>query len=722
MNELLLPLPKSFSDFCNYNLHEAIPIWLAGCVEEKRITTVYADLFSSSLKLKDLDKSSIDAISEFTPSIINFNKLINGLILPKSDEQISKILIEHEHLSNSLNRNGIFTINDLIDFGINNISKLNYIGNKKYFFILHQISKYVEERNISNKGLDKGDSEYRVEIERIIEEIGKLESIPLDKFTINDPRFADIRHKVSKLIYYEDLISEDWHSVFYNIAKSESSIVIEALNEFKTSYNLINEMPLEGQMEHLFRLHIKSTKLSYLLGDSYNFNVLKDRLGIIENEKKVVTLQETGGNLLPPVTRERTRQVISMLLKSLSFASDNEIYIPKLHQLKEILRNNLNTKVDNVVDSIREMGLGKWRLERIFLCFDLFNIPNNFKISNALLTNSSLIKTNHNILKIGKKISRYNGAVNLQHLTRVINQEFCVNESDVEKILLSAFKKLEENWFVCFSAENQLYSHVQRLANFSKRFTLQDFRETLIKHKKLREPTFFADKSRTGFYGFVIPPSSVISKIISNHEDYNVSNGIIYCLRVDNNLLNDHNSADYQFLKYFQARNYDVATNDDMKKYFVIDGNMPEASFHLYLSYKPYLKRYAPRIYGLVGHEPNEDSVLNAKNRVQKKIQPKTEWSKNGGINIRMQITNLANFTFTTYGYDEYISTDTFTISYGDKVYKAKRSGNFWYGSISVHLKSDLMCELGDFVSIELDIETNEAKISLISENDYYVN
>ncbi len=365
-----------------------------------------------------------------------------------------------------------------------------------------------------------------------------------------------------------------------------------------------------------------------------------------------------------------------------------------------------------------DKGLGSWNIKRVLHCLDLFRLPNQLTIDKDCIVDKSMIKANNYITQMAIKIIRYNGIVNIDHLHESISSNFSVERDYLLSTLKSSsFEELSQDWFYKYTKENHLISLAQRIANFSKVYSVQSLREGHMKHKGCRETSLLKRRSKW-FHGYRTPPSSAIGRVIDFSNDFRVKDGNIYCDNLDNKYIDDPSGADYQFLKYFQARNFDCSTYDEMKIYFIVQNHMPEGSFFQYLTYKPYIKRLSPQVYGIIGHEADLLSVNNARNRIRKSTPVKIEWVE-VGLEVKLKLKVVNNFVLSLHDYDDYIIKDEFKVFHNNQEYcSLKRSATLWYG-LGRYLGNILFCEINDFIRIKLNLESYEARVELISEDEF---
>ena len=714
-DNLFLPYPNSFAKYCIYSLNEAVPVWLNGCISNKN-SLLYSDLFESNLDFINLDKPSITAINEFAMNIINIKTLLASLTLSDSDVDL-ETLINYEPTSKILHKNRLFVVRDLREYGLENLVKVQSLGLKKILNVLINIERFQEEL-LKNQINTNDENISNDEASKILEH--HYQKIPLEKFYLLDPRFRAIYFKYLPKLD-EDLFNfPTWKDVFISGVFFNINSKIEALLEFDSIYLKINNMTLEEQMSHFFTEHIKvSTKLGFIEKKLEGFEAIKDRFGIKKSLSKKYTIQKTADAAPIPITRERVRQIVTANLKALNSIPENEeIYIPKLTEVLNVLNENTNKSLVDISKTFSDKGYGGWSIERLFDCIDLFRVPNNLIINGDFLNDQSMLKTDNYILKIAKKISGNNGAVNVNHLHNAISQKFLVEKEYLYRVLRGAFIEIEDNWFYTETTSNHLHQLAQKMANFSMEFSIHSIREAHMKHKKCREAGLLNQKDRTFFYGFLTPPTSVIEGVINLSLNFESNDGRVNCLNLSNSFIKDKSSADSIFLQYFRARNFECANLDEMKTYFLIQNNMAEGSFFQHLSYKPYIKRLASQIYGVVGKDHDSISLEHAKNRIRRNNPTKIEWIESG-LEIKLQLKNIDSAVVGMNDYIDYIRDNEFKVFHnGEEYCVLKNSSTILYG-MGKYLKNVLFCELGDFILIRLNLESFEAQIELISEGDY---
>ena len=717
MDTIFLPYPKSFAKYCTYSPDETVPVWFSGCAIQNT-NLFFSDLFGNSLKFKNLDKASANAINEFAINIIDTDHLFSDLKAPAMDISLVS-LIDFKPIVDCLKSNNLVLLSDLNKFGFENILRIKKLGIKKAIYVFIAIAEFNESLlNDATLAIH----EDVISDEDMLSIVNKYsDEIPLSRIYLFDPRF---RFNYKNFIPMNDRKEFDfptWNDFYMSGEFSSNAEKIAAIEQFSDEYKLLNNLSLEEQMSHFFTEYIKSSaKKVFIKRNLKSFNNIRDRLGIKESVDKKITLQETANLFDKPVTRERVRQIAKEHLQALDAIPGNEeIFIPKLSEVLKILQENLNKSLSDISQLLSKKGYGEWNIHRLLDCCDLFRLPNHLTINGEFLNDKSMVKVNNYILKIAKKITNYNGAVNADHLHNAISSNFSIDKEHILSVLKGSFDEFDDDWFFHTTSHNQIISIAQKMANFSKDYTIQSLRDGHMKHKRFRQSDFFADKGRTGFYGFLTPPSMVIGKVVNSSNDFIVKDGNIHCINLNNSFIDDTSSGDYQFLKYFQARNFDCATFDELKTFFIVQNNMAESSLYTFLTYKPYFMRLAGQVYGIVGQETDSLSVDNARKRIKKSVPPKIEWSKNG-LEIKLKLKNVSSFTISLQEYDEYITKDEFKVFHNGKedCLLKKSKSFFWYG-IGGYLHYKLFCELGDFIKIQLDLTSYEARVELITEDEF---
>jgi len=91
MDTIFLPYPKSFAKYCTYSPDETVPVWFSGCAIQNT-NLFFSDLFGNSLKFKNLDKASANAINEFAINIIDTDHLFSDLKAPAIDISLVSLI------------------------------------------------------------------------------------------------------------------------------------------------------------------------------------------------------------------------------------------------------------------------------------------------------------------------------------------------------------------------------------------------------------------------------------------------------------------------------------------------------------------------------------------------------------------------------------------------------------------------------------------------------
>jgi len=714
---LFFPYPRELIRFLKYSPDEIVPVWVNMC--SKKNSLFYSDLFDENLKFKELDKASIRALNEFAFDILEYEPLYQELLFKDIDIDLN-IFIEHQPTVNAFNRHGIKTVMDINNYGLVNVKKLDGIGQKKLLYsiceILHKTKSMMEDV----KAQEKKDNLSEEEILKLVDDVSEV--IKLDRIFINDPRFIAVYLEFAHLINLQTIENPSWGDFFFygNLTEDKKQL-LNSIKKFVILYEKYDDLSLSKQMEEFFVSFIYMNKTGKgVIQKKLHEALFKiaDRIGIKEGLELIPTLQETADMQNPPVSRERIRQLESKLKKALTqIQNDEVIYIPKLESIKEILSKNLFCKINDIQTIIASNGYGTWNIERLIHCLNLFRYNHNFVVYDDILTKKDIVSSTNDILKLFKKINSYNGAVNIQHLMHALElEEIDISEKDLENILNSKTERINEYWFYYPNTNNVLFNLTQKIGNFSSKFSVQSVKDALIKYAKIRAKQF--SKSYTYFYDYKIPPIGVLARVLDSNEHFRVIENEVEIVKLNNSFL-DNDSADYEFLTYFQARNFDCANIDEMKKYFCVEKRMPEGSFLQHITYKPYIKRFAKSIYGIIGHEPDTQSIDNASERITKKTAPIIEWGENGNIEVKVKLNSVQNFACILGDYSEYLPAEEYKIFHKGEYYCGlKKSGFYWYG-IAKYLSNILFCEIGDYILINIDVTNEKLTVELISEDEF---
>tara|TARA_B100000767_G_scaffold264823_1_gene280182 strand:- start:127 stop:2277 length:2151 start_codon:yes stop_codon:yes gene_type:complete len=710
----LIPFHKKLRGSCYISPDSYLPNWVKKAIENDEMSKYY-DLFNPDIKFRsDLDSYTAKRLDAFVLTIIDIKQADKTIKIPKTKYNVADF-VSNKSLVKLLNDINIISLKDLSEIGFYRL--VNSYGNFGILKVLNLINDicYVDQFDQVSVEIN-----YKTSNE-LIDKYIKDFKIPLNILSINDPRFFDIKKTLS--IYIDQ--NEDGNYL-YSILKSLSNEfstdkIEQILTSIKLIIDKIDSMSLQDQMEDFFISHIRnSQKSSASLLD--RFDVIKERLGINTSEEDYYTLEQVGQ--LAGLTRERIRQLEKKILEAVKY-TDDEIYIPKLIEINNYLKLNLHNDIDSMTEGLNLLGYGKWNISRLLGCLDLFRIKNNYQIVEDILCvdgDEALVK---HILTTAKKIISYNGLVEINQLNLAVNQSMSTGIDTIKRVLQAEFIEVEDGWFYVERSSNVLISIAKRMANFSKEFPTQDLREGHRKYAKLRSSGFAAEGSGRLFYGFITPSSSSIKKLFDRHiDDFHVRENNIICDINDNSFLINNEgegSVDSQFLNYFRARNFEPATMSELQKFFIIDNDMSEGTFHVYLTYRPYTKQYSRSVWGIVGHPPSELTLENTINRIQKNPPTKTEWARSGEVKYKLRAsTGVQGYSFIVgKDFDDILGEQSYNIYHNNKVYcEIKRSGPFWYGA-GKYLSNILFCELYDYLAFYFNIEDSSVRVEIISEAEY---
>lgn len=719
MKNLNLPFPQSFMKYSNFDLNDDLPIWLRGCLQDQESKKIH-HLFDDELKFIELDTLSIKAINEYSHLLIDIEELLKNAKLPKSLKKIESLNLD-QSLKNSFLRNGIKDLNSLSKLEPKKIKQLPGLGKSKILAFLIYLESEGSDQTISSSkksNEEKNDifSQEPINKEGAKKLFSNYSQIPFEKIFIDDPRFLDIREIFYKYNLETSKDSENWQSLLGLTIDIVPEVEIKsALKKFKNKFNKITSLSLSGQMINFFEsMKIKSQ-------DKYLIPIL-DRIGVVESSSKTPTLEEVGKRL--SVTRERIRQVEKKILRK--FNHYQTPFIPGLENLKNTLSKNLYKHEEDICLNLSEQGFGDWNFNRILKCLDLFKVNHNFELKNKILSRSGNASTIAFCIKLAKRIIDYNGLVEKNQLIEILSQDYEINTNDISKVLDNNFECVYHNWYFHknfkVGRSNLLVNLSARMSNFSSTFSIEDLREAHRKYKTLREPSFFANADKTSFWGFLTPPSESIRNLLSELDDFELTGNEIHSLLDGSKYMSDLNSADALFLNYFKARNFECSTDTEMKNFFIKGKVMKEGSFFLSLTYKPYLKKYAPRVYGVVGYPPSSVQLEDTSKRISKSLPTKIEWSEDGIICTKSVLGSVNSYVLAVNDHFlKFFDKDEFRVIHNGKevgLMKRSKNTNFWYG-LGPFLKNHLHCEIGDCIKVELDIQNYVATVFAISKEEY---
>lgn len=713
MSFSFLPFPSSFKPYLRYSLEDDLPFWICNCFENQE-KKKYFNLFDEDLAIKKIDESSLKAINEFAFNSIDQKKLILNFSFSKNEDVLFDDLEINQALLNALKRNSLKKLSDLkfIQKGKNvSLKKIDGLGPKKLFELILLVSKSVANNPELPKAIDLNSSR-----DEALKLIRNNKNIPFESFMFNDPRFLDLQNIIYEYLRHDLDDDINWLEIF-NISSS-----LVPFNKFKITFdkfvNIVKENETSSLEEQLIFL-CKSINRNNVLNEKY-FEGILNRLGIKESKNKIPTLQDIGSEL--NVSRERIRQVEARFLSEKKrYFDNNQIYIEKLNKIISFLEKNIFYKVKDVEKELIRSNLGEWSLERLLLVLNFLNIPNNYNFHKGILGKEGKESDVDSITKIIKKIVSYNGLVELNHLKETLNKNELISDEAIVKRVLKSFTELSPNWYYAETKINLLESIADRISNFSKKISIQDIKEGHVKHATSRSADFSSDPDRTGFYGFLTPNTEAIEAYFELNNNFRLEENMVIPLTENGKkYVQDPTSADSIFLNYFRARDFSTVTDQELKKYFTELG-ISLNSLYIYMTYKPYLKRFGRQVWGVAGYPPTEQERDNTKNRIEHLDPPRLEWKEEGIIEIKAQINNIDSYVFSIKNdFARFISTEEFFIKFGNEVYcKIKKSENFWYGT-GKYLKNILHCNLGDHISIKLNLTSNEAFVSKISTSEYF--
>ena len=713
----IFPLSKSMKGACSLPLDKNLPLWIRGCLEDEK-KTLYIDLFDPNLKFHDLDSETLKLINLHALEFITIPKLKEIPISHISHLNVKEIS-PSQAVVNTLIRNNFSTVGDVGDIRnhkLAGVGKLHELSIYSALSVMSEINLPSPQHDIHQDGAREVSVEYSLQQKRKLLEkfIFKNE---LSQITLIDPRFKDQRSEILKIIKIESIeSSESWLEILQIVLASLNyPDFSNLLDSLKLKIQHIHSLSLDKQMQNFYEF----TKL----GAPKYFMPLMDRIGLKQSEDPQFTLEETGK--VCGVTRERIRQIEVKYLSLNKSLEGNKVFMPQLEKIQKLIKKNEFKTQSLIEQEIKKAGYGNWNLRRIISAIDLFNHFPKFSIQDDIVYSGDDADNIHRILAVAKKVVRYNGAVELNFLHKIISNEMNVSKDVLKEILLSKFTNLNEGWFFIESTQNQIHAISQRMFNFAKTQNIFDIREAHKKYATLRDPSFSSDDKRTGYYGFHTPPSEIISKILKifGHE---VVNSSVTCCELSNTYLDVDGCADNMFFEFFKNRAFEPTTMNEMQTALVVNNGMAEGSFNQYCSYKPYIKRYATGVYGICGHQPPEEIIQSASQRIIKQPPPVFEILENGNMIAKQKITHSvgSHVLQVASEYSRFLTAEEYYIQHDNKNYAIiKPSGNYFYYGAGKYLKNILFCELYDFIKFEFFLDEKKlVTVKIITEDEFNSN
>ena len=707
----VFPLSKAMRDACLVPLDQKLPSWLRGCLKDRR-KNLYMDLFDPDLQFYELDKETIHLINTHIVDYIKVSELPE--ISLKNIENLDVFNISlNVNITNVLIRNNIKRVGDIGDV---RAFQFSGVGALKFLSIYSALSVLSERHLLEIGKFDHQEDEISVELslEQKQELLQNFKfKTELSQISFSDPRFQKNKSDILKIIQSEDLnMSDNWLEALPIISSAINFKEFEALLEsLLINIKRIESLSLDKQMQDYFK-HSK-------LGAEKHFEPLMHRLGLFESKQARFTLDAAGKE--SNVTRERIRQIEGKYMRLIKQEGSNKIFMPKLEDINTLIQLNLLRTQLFVESEILKKGFGAWNLKRIIGAIELFNHHPNFSVQEDIVYSGDRATDIRRILVVAKKIVQYNGAVELNFLYSHISKEIIIDFDEVKLIIASQFESIGGDWYFIKTSNNLIDSISQRMFNFSETQDIFDIRESHKKYSSQREQGFFRDATRSGFFGFITPPSEIIIQVLKkfNHQ---VSGTKVCCNNLDNNYL-DNESADSQLFNFFKQRNFEPVTSDEMKKSLVLEGDMPEASFFIYLSYKPFLKRYAVGVYGVAGHHPSEGLLESTANRRAKNPTPVWEILENGNLSAKAKICNsVSSFVLPVpSSYLRFLNADRYLILHNGEAYTDLKfsSGQLLHGA-GKYLHNILFCEFYDYIEFLFALDgTDQVSIQHITEDEF---
>jgi len=493
-----------------------------------------------------------------------------------------------------------------------------------------------QEKQRAELQLQVGDAE-----KYIVDAIGEDWSFMVSEA---DPRFTDLFPPgVGTIDERYERLSERKHYDWVAYAE----LIIElasAIGSIRKRVGEINEQPLEEAFEYLLRNMSRARHIKVL-------ESLIARLGL--GGAKPVTLQAAGD--MANLTRERIRQLESNLL---AFKPNNEIYMPKLRVLLDLIGQQRSMTIDAAARIAIDKGLANVEIHfeslKAMARFCGTPIDEWKPVKDLLIPDLSLDDTL--ITRIATGLSRGSGIANFGTLCMEVSTETRSQESQtlqehkhtiLDILRVSDFmlfnagsEDLDNCWFSVDDPKNRLITVVRKILSVTNLVSVKEIREGLERIYRFRNSTGYPR------YELVVPPTSILREYFGDHSDFEIDSSdrvrSIFTLDYRNELVGTE-SVLVEAMRSFPSR---VIERGSLWEECEKRGMNP-TTFNVYSSYSPVLKQVRYNVWSLRGVEVDAASVQAVSKanttRGRKRRTKDYGWTEAGRIYIETYIPERAD-------------------------------------------------------------------------------
>ena len=617
---------------------QKIPSWLSdifGLEDRATFSDIPHDMELDSL-------AEVRAINHFL-QIIFTRRIRDSKLKNKVPFTNSKLVLNDEVLiSLGLSKRTLNGIKSLISEsgGEVHINKITYgtlhkipnMGSKSVLEFLFRIEGYsinnVEDISDTNDLLDfelsGEDKNINNEIKKLIEKIETFENI--DQIYRGDPRFSviNIMLPIKEYTYgstLDDLIQQS-KKTFDTWSMNDRLRLKTILSETSDILCNLNSMSLDMLFQEFIKKHYKNGKEKHLIA-------LGDRFGI--NERGTYTLEECGQKI--GITRERIRQIESKILKSIGMIPGNQtIYMPKINDALNVIRNNLGSSISYIQNLIFEYKIASIPLsmESILQFSSLLRMPtDDLKIINVRNGEQIIagddIEVSFIMMQAGKLYSR-NGIADINLIYNgLLEADSSTSYEEIRNVTRGSGRwhalDSEERWWIPANlddiARNRLINITQKILSVCNPIEVGELRNCYIRVSTFRNSSnnsVYDDSNK-----IVVPSKMAILEFFKYIDDYTVFED-----KISTDQYIDYKTklgtVEKGIVESLLTSKTGLMSRQELMR-TCKDKGLNESSVNTYMSFSPVVQHVGLDTYKIIGKETTASSYSAHQKSVAEKIR-----------------------------------------------------------------------------------------------------
>ncbi len=405
------------------------------------------------------------------------------------------------------------------------------------------------------------------------------------------------------------------------IVESPDVRAIDRITDFIDSLRALTDTSLEDELEQI---------VSAVLRRPAQVQAVVLRLGLGGAER--LTLEQAGQAV--GLTRERVRQLEAKVKRALKACE--RVWAPSLDEAIRALQSVIPSNLQHVEEALAQTGLVKDSFSASSLVEAAALLrDSSLSLADGLITDGETSVPASRIRNTIKRLSTHWGVTTLESVSASLDDEGLTVDSGIIQFVaqsMAGFEWLddEQNWFWVPTSRNRLLNQVEKIMSVAGTIDLSDLRSGVGRHHRMK-----------GFR----PPREVLARFCLATRRYERRGDQIVCgdavpdwrsVLVGNELLLVETLFEFG----------PVMRREDLQRIVVGERGLNSASFYIYLSYAPFMERYAVGVFGLRGASTSAAEVQALiPPRARTQVLMDHGWTNDGKIWIVYRLSPAATGT-----------------------------------------------------------------------------